>query len=337
MGIALTTRLDETVPPSRRRSLWQLVVFLGCAAVVGKYACAHMFCKTQRSSVFGPAPLAQGDVDQDGLLDSEEDALAERFAPIVVLHREDSYLPASIPWLSARADVFGERSRTVIAGSAIAGSPRIPADVHKGSPDSRDWTTYVHVYPRADGGLNLQYWFYYPFSNGPLFFDHDSDWEHVTIELDARGNPVAAHLAQHENDHPGHFHAFDKLRKQGDHIVVYSARGTHATYADHRDTAWFEEAAACTDVERCGDVVWRTWQGGGLENLGERARPRVADRAFSMRDRWGGSGLIPGTSAPRGPLYHRGFCVDGVHGCLEEVDPSFPTLSSLGRTRGAGS
>lgn len=179
--------------------------------------------------------------------------------------------------------------------------------------------TYVHVFPREDGGINIQYWFFYPYSNGPLLFDHDTDWEHVTVQLDAAGNPLGAELAQHENDHPGRFHAWSKLKKVGDNFVVYSALGTHATYADPADVAWFEEAAPCATLESCEHPLWKTWEGGGLENLGERRSPRRLDRALAYPERWGGTGLIPGTSAPRGPLFHRGFCVDAVQGCLDQV------------------
>ena len=167
-----------------------------------------MFCTTEPSSVVGPSPLAQGDDDRDGLLDSREEALAQRFAPIVILHHLDVHRPASAPWLVARADVFGETNKTVLAGSTLAArteGQRFSEETQRGSRDAKDWTTYVHVYPSADGGVNVQYWFFYPFSNGPLFFDHDTDWEHLTVELDAKDRPLGAHLAQHENDHPGQF------------------------------------------------------------------------------------------------------------------------------------
>lgn len=295
-----------------------------------------MFCEPERSSVEGPPALAVGDRDRDGLLDAEEDALARRFAPIVILHPEDRYRPASIDWLLARADVFDEGPRAILAGSAEL--PRgdsgrsLPAAVHRGSDDPADWTTYVHVYPRADGGINLQYWFYYPYSDGPLFFDHDSDWEHATVELDAERRPVGVHLAQHENDHPGTFHRWSETRREGEHVVVLSARGTHATYAHADDIPWFERVADCRDLNRCDAPIWRTWEGGGIQNLGERANPLTMNRALAFRARWGSAGIVPGTSAPRGPLHHRGFCIDGVRSCLDEV--AYPTdLLRVGSSR----
>lgn len=321
---ALTTPLDEP-RPARRRRLWQLALCASVAVALGKNACIHSFCSPERNAALGPPVLASGDEDLDGLADAEENTLARRFAPIVVLDERDIHRPASIGWLLAKADIFRDRPRAVLAGSAeiARDTPSLPHSVHTGSENPRDWTTYVHVYPRPDGGINLQYWFFYPYSNGPLFFDHDSDWEHLTIVLDSLGTPLGAHLAQHENDHPGRFHEWSQLRSFQGQPVVFSARGTHATYARPEDTAWYEDEPACKDPAACPLSLWKSWEGGGLENLGERGRPLRVNRALSFSARWGGTGLVPGTSAPYGPLFHRGFCVDGVWSCLDEVGAHF--------------
>lgn len=277
-----------------------------------------MFCEPERSSVEGPPALAVGDRDRDGLLDAEEDALARRFAPIVILHPEDRYRPASIDWLLARADVFDEGPRAILAGSAEL--PRgdsgrsLPAAVHRGSDDPADWTTYVHVYPRADGGINLQYWFYYPYSDGPLFFDHDSDWEHVTIRLDLDRNPLGAYLARHDDDHPGPFWSWERLRKSGERPIVLSARGSHATYANARDVPFYDSVSGCVDLASCKDPIWFTGEG-ELVNIGERRRPLAHPEVLSYAGRWGAARLLPGTSAPFGPLFHKGACTDGEVSC----------------------
>src|SRR5690606_16987061 len=177
----------------RRRSLARVAAVL-VAVFVARGACTHSFCSPEISRAPGPAPLAVGDADRDGIADALEDELALRYAPIVVLHREDRNRPASIPWLLARANVFEHRSSDTafagIADLALTGGSRIPEPVRSGSPDPEDWVVYTHVYPRADGGTNVQYWFFYPFNDGPLLFDHDIDWEHLTVRLDASGAPV---------------------------------------------------------------------------------------------------------------------------------------------------
>jgi hypothetical protein len=283
----------------------------------------------------GPAPLSTGDADGDGLEDAREDELARRFAPIVVLHRDDWNRPASIPWLLARTEpprVYGD----IVLASFTEGSvapltasapprPRFGArpfalPARRGSDDPREWTCYAHVYPRADGGVNVQYWFFYPYNDGPLFFDHEGDWEHATVRLDARGEPVGVYLARHEENAPGPYRAWSRVRREGDHPVVLSARGTHATYADEIDLPWFEAAGACADLGSCAHPVWRTWEGGGLMDVGERGRPRALPEVMVYSGRWGQEGLVPGTSAPVSPPHHRGFCHAAFQSCRDASD-----------------
>lgn len=269
----------------------------------------------------GPAPLAEGDADRDGLADTWEDALAARYAPAVILDQEDWNRPSSLPWLLARADFRREggvqANYAGVARLPERSDPSFDHEVRRGSDDARDWTSYVHVYPRADGGINVQYWFYYPYNDGPLLFDHESDWEHATVRLDARGEPVGVYLARHEDNDPGPYWPWSRVRRDGDHPVVLSARGSHATYADDGDVPWFERAGACADLGACEHPVWRTWQS-GLQNLGERARPRVMADVLTYSRRWGQERLLPGTSAPVGPAYQRGFCHAGFRGCTEQ-------------------
>jgi hypothetical protein len=273
----------------------------------------------------GPAPLAHGDDDRDGLEDDREHELARRFAPIVVLHGGDWNRPASIPWLLARAELPNSHGGQASFAGLVPAPPRpdvrpFGPTVRRGSDDPRDWTCYVHAYPRADGGINIQYWFFYPYNDGPLLFNHESDWEHATVRLDARGEPVGVYLARHEENAPGPYRAWSRVRREGDHPVVLSARGTHATYADEIDLPWFEAAGACADLGSCAHPVWRTWEGGGLMDVGERGRPRALPEVMVYSGRWGQEGLVPGTSAPVSPPHHRGFCHAAFQSCRDASD-----------------
>lgn len=278
-----------------------------------------------------PLALAEGDADRDGIPDALEDELAERYAPIVILDKDDWNRPASIEWLLGRPE-FREGARAVVTESIVPVLPPTGAsfrhETRKGSDDPEDWVTYVHVYPRVDGGISIQYWFFFPYNDGPLFFNHESDWEHLTVRLDENLEPIGMDLSRHADNNPGPFFAWDAIRREGDRPVVLSANGTHATYASLSDLAWFEKAGDCADLEDCEHPVWRTWEGGGLENLGERGHPRrtlaataVADdgpllsvaHALFFPGTWGQRGLMPGTSAPPGPMHQRGFC----HGAFE--------------------
>lgn len=266
-----------------------------------------------------PPPLAEGDEDRDGLPDELERALAERYAPIVILDKDDWTRPASAPWLLARND-FTSQPRSpalasVAATSSLGQQGAFSRATRAGSDHQGDWVTYVHVYPRVDGGINLQYWFFYPYNDGPLFFDHESDWEHLTVRLDEHHEVQGVALARHENNDPGLYRSPRSLRWEGEHVVVLSARGSHATYADHEDLPWFEAAGRCDELDGCAHPVWRTWEGGGLANLGERQALLLTDSAMTHAGRWGRARLFPGTSAPHGPPFARGFCNAGFVTC----------------------
>lgn len=276
-----------------------------------------------------PAPLGEGDLDGDGLPDALEQSLADRYAPVVLLDQADWTRPASVSWVLARHDVTrppGSPMIAAIAQTTARATGRLAPDVRAGSVDPSDWTTYVHVYPRVDGGINIQYWFYYPYNDGPAFFDHEGDWEHVTVRLDRQQRPLGLALAQHEDNDPGVYRSWRNVRRDGDHPVVLSARGSHASYASLSDVPWFDRATSCDDLQACDQPIWRTWEGGGLANVGERGSPLAHSAAMSFSGRWGAAALLPGTSAPVGPFYARGFCNAGFKSCGGTVGAS--TLSA---------
>jgi hypothetical protein len=264
------------------------------------------------------------DRDRDGLLDAEEELLAARFAPVVVLHREDRSRPASVPWFLARTDLFqtrGDRkSAQRVAGRVFPKSRAEQQRVRSGSELSEEWTTYVHAYVRSDRGINIQYWFFYPYNDGPLFFDHEIDWEHVTVRLSPQREPEGVDFARHENDMPGVSYPWRSVRREGEHPIVLSALGSHASYQQSAEVSRFDSVASCESLERCLHPVWRTWRAGGLQNLGEPGRPLCLEQALSFAGRWGPGGIVPGTSAPRGPLHHHAYCVDADPSCSEGAE-----------------
>jgi hypothetical protein len=294
------------------------------------------------AGVVVPAALEQRpagflDRDGDGLDDRLEDALLQRYAPVVLLHPDEPALPASAGWILARAQLqeapgSSPRVMTASALGALAvlfrpGSTgadtrrarlRMPAEMRGGSADPSDWTVYGHAYRARDGGILLQYWFLYAFNDAFWAFDHDGDWEHVTVKLDGAGRPEGAFYSRHEDSAPGPWFGWAELSREGDHPVVLSGRGTHASYPSPDEAPFWERTCNTADPRDAaarGCTVWRTWTSGerGVENVGERGAPRSPFLAWPGR--WGTTGafgLDTRHAAPPGPAFQHGWCSEGA-------------------------
>jgi hypothetical protein len=87
-------------------------------------------------------------------------------------------------------------------------------------------TVYSHVTRYDDTGeYAVQYWLLY-FFNFRLN-EHESDWEQLTVRLDADRNPVEVFYSAHEG---GNRRAWAGVAREGEHPVVYPALGSHANY-----------------------------------------------------------------------------------------------------------
>jgi len=273
------------------------------------------------------------DLDHDGLDDALEDELLQRHAPLVLLHPSEAARPGNTEWLLARAELEPApgRPRRVLAASIVGVfPPRHPQDpearlrpaaaTRAGSADPRDWVVYGHAFPADGGGVLLQYWFFYPFNDGYWLFDHEGDWEHVTVQLGADLRPRAAYYARHFDSHPGVFFPWSALTREAGHPVVLAGRGTHASYASGSDAPFWERVCATEDPARAaqaGCTTWRTWDGGtgGVVNVGERSAPRVPFLAWPGL--WGSTGRLGADSRtipPHGPAFQLGWCSGGGSG-----------------------
>lgn len=265
-------------------------------------------------------PTAE-DQDGDGLDDALEDTLLARYAPTLIMAEDEPSLPVSTSWIRKRVQM-GAPGPTMLG---VALPPRrFDAETRRGSTDRRDWAVYGHAYPSSSGGVYLQYWYYFPYNDGPLFFDHESDWEHVTVELDANHEPVGAAYARHEHNAPGARYAWSEIGREGNHPIVLIARGTHASYA-RADEAPFWEKLPSVDsderglpiVESEGVLVWRPGRDPEVPpvvNVGERGAPRDGAELFMGYQGLWGAALLIGTGPPPGPPWQRGFCVDAALG-----------------------
>ena len=268
-------------------------------------------------------PVTAEDRDGDGLVDAREDVLLARFAPHALLSPTESARPASIAWVRGRTELADSGRRQLLGASVAA-----PFDekTRAGSKDPADWTVYGHAYPRADGGVELQYWMFFAYNDGPFLFDHDSDWEHVSVSLDSEGRPQAFWLAAHDLNAPGRRLSWAEVSLDGNHPRFFVAAGTHAAYPSAEVAPFWERLAECGPLPP-GDAalpksfvaeLWAAGERSPLVNVGERGRPRRvgADDDFFLNYRglYGAAVLPAGVASPYGPPFQRGFCIHAREG-----------------------
>lgn len=292
------------------------------------------------------------DTDRDGLSDACEEAVARSFAPVVYHSNDESNFPTEVDAF-LRVTSLRFRNRACGHDEELAVSPTqrvliaqvvngdcgdgviarsdgtrslhkartfyladVPRDAAVGSLDSSRWATYVHVYPRGDGGIVVQYWRFYAFNDAGL--DHGGDWEGASVVLGADRLPISVMLLGHSTIvrlNPS------QLDWEGDHPVVYSEGGGHAsresgvgieTRGCNVSRSSTARARACFIRQETwphGSVSWpdgRITPAGPLVALGERSRPRPGCEFIRYSGLWGSPSTlsvdfdVPGLGAVSG-------------------------------------
>jgi len=172
-----------------------------------------------------------------------------------------------------------------------------PADkYHKGAPPAQ-WKAYVHVKKSSaiKGGFDIQYWFFYAYNDAFASFNYEGDWEHITISTNHKGEFVEAIFAQHE-------YSTKYLHRQlrfvdRTHPIVYSADGSHASYA--RAASYVIRSTPVKDHTYEGGPRWQTWK--HFVNVGEAKKPLNNQYFIQYGGLWGEIGETKHTSGPTGP------------------------------------
>lgn len=129
----------------------------------------------------------------------------------------------------------------------------------------------------------VAYWFFYDYNDGgPM--DHEGDWENVVVHLDADEQPTEVAYYAHGG---ASVYPWDGIGHEGTHPVVYSARGSHASYPQpgtHYGIHNPDHAAA--------GARWDT--GTNLRNV-------ALEPWWGYGGAWGEVGEIASTTGPKGP------------------------------------
>jgi hypothetical protein len=205
-------------------------------------------------------PLASEDPVQSEPSAKERAELARRFAPIIRYDTRELFVPIPVSAYVTRVQLKEQEGRFVRLVRPSLGRDDLPSvegsclrsrgclfflDIRGVEPDPpkrsqlaydrienqlfREGarpTVYAHVTRYDDtGDYAVQYWFLY-FFNFRLN-EHESDWEQITVRLDADKNPVDVFISAHEG---GDRRDWDDVDRDGDHPIVYPALGSHANY-----------------------------------------------------------------------------------------------------------
>lgn len=276
-----------------------------------------------------------GDNDGDGIADSVEASLMAKFSPTVRLApaAADIYRPANVDWYLPRVHMRFSHSgcpdHQVLADGAPTqtnlSAQTHPTDnficvhtstVYKSSGSHKEfflqpsdtsiwpgtaasgWRTYVHVKQSSlvSGGYDIQYWFFYAYDDGPLNFNHEADWEHITVTADASQNFYSAWYAQHNS---GVRYSKSQLTfVNGTHPVVYSAAGTHASYP--KAGSW-SVSLGFTDYTYDGGPSYDT--ASNQINVGETSLPLGGQSFIKYGGIWGEVGLTSVSTGPQTPSF----------------------------------
>jgi hypothetical protein len=193
-----------------------------------------------------------------------EQELADRFAPIIILQRQnfpcdaegEPYLPAPVDVVFADNEVVlreGPQQEPVTSpvenadlfalpgdfATDFPGKPRTPGcdyETHfKAVMGDRRPVVYASIASEDDQpGVSLQYWFFYYFNDFNNL--HEGDWEMIQLLFDADSveealaeQPIQVAFAQHSGGETADWDA-PKLEREGTRPVVYASSGSHASY-----------------------------------------------------------------------------------------------------------
>jgi hypothetical protein len=237
----------------------------------------------------GPAAAAAS-VDAGAV---DEQALAERFAPVVSLvHQEVECGPGEAFEPSDVGLVLGDRSVALRAPWAdddvVKAGPTaedladrlfgyyldFPGDALEPGCDYERWagaraastppTQYAHVATQSghDERLALQYWFFYPYND--YTNKHEGDWEMVQLVFDASDAtqaldevPVEVGFSQHEGLEVSRWEDPKLEVIDGTHVVVRPAAGSHANF--YEEALYLGTSAdqgfGCDDTRGPADAV----------------------------------------------------------------------------------
>jgi Tol biopolymer transport system component len=131
-------------------------------------------------------------------------------------------------------------------------------------------TVSAPVYTEYKKNHYIVYWFFYPFNGWrsaepPFTWYHEGDWENIVVKLDENDNATdVAYTGHNCTPDKQSWSQVERVSSDGwqwqepTHPVVYSAQGSHASFA-HADGLAHAGCIAGHDSVEGGGKAWDTW------------------------------------------------------------------------------
>jgi hypothetical protein len=176
-------------------------------------------------------------------VDAADDDLAEQYAPILYFVEGEKCFPVNITYALENSYLYQVGNPTPLLttltadlisnytsddyyldnqrGTVTVGDNGIEDD-YQSSIATLGYTIYANIDPSKNV---IQYWFFYAFNGGDLN-RHEGDWEMIQVVL-SNEQPTEVMFSQH---YGGQKATWDQVEKEGNHVKVFVARGSHANY-----------------------------------------------------------------------------------------------------------
>lgn len=115
-------------------------------------------------------------------------------------------------------------------------------------------------------GKYVTYWFFYPYDDfsfphplGDVSLQrHEGDWERISIQLDSTDSPLNLFYYSHGDGELAYWETID--RYEGTHPIVYSAKGSHASYLGEGLQQTLCYRGLCAHDSTARGPQWPTWK-----------------------------------------------------------------------------
>jgi cysteine-rich repeat protein len=140
-------------------------------------------------------------------------------------------------------------------------------------------------------GNYLVYWFFYAYNDAPsciVDFNHEGDWENITIQLDEADQPLKVVFFAHGEETE---RCWEDVSVQGTHPLVFGGKGSHASYPAPGFHDVPVDGSPCSD-QAFPDARWDT---------GQDLRPVRGEPWWGFGGAWGEVGELGHSTGPKGP------------------------------------